>query len=111
MRISIAHFKRTLHQCKADKNRKQADSLAKHLLSKDCKSFWNEVKSHNQKVSPASTVAGARGSEAISAMWQRHYQGLLNSLTDRSKTDSVLRVLHSLIDSDTMDRITPDDIK
>ena len=69
------------------------------------------MKSHNQKVSPTSTMAGACGSEAICAMWQRHYQGLLNSSTDKSKKDSVLSVLHSLNDSDTMDRITPDDIK
>ena len=37
MRISRAHCKRTLCQCKADKTRNQADSLAKHLLSKDSK--------------------------------------------------------------------------
>ena len=65
MRIYRAHFKRTLRQCKADNTRKQADSLAKHLLSKDSTSFWNEVKSHNQKVSAASTVAGECCSEAI----------------------------------------------
>ena len=41
MRLSRAHFKRILRQSKAHKTRKQADSLAKHLLFKDSTSFWN----------------------------------------------------------------------
>ena len=92
---------------------KAADGLAKHLLNKDSKTFWKEVKkvTRSNKSGLASTVGGACGPDSICDMWQKHYQDLLNSSSDFTKRKEVLDALSNLSVSDTVDRLTHQEIR
>ena len=91
MRISKSHFRLTIRNYKAQKDRIVADSLANNLLRKDTRSFWKEIqKVNNSKQScPAQTIGDATGPQDICRMWHDHYSSLLNSSRDISKKESV----------------------
>ena len=44
MRLTRARFKHILRQCKLNKDSKVSDSIAMKFLSRNSKSFWNEIK-------------------------------------------------------------------
>jgi hypothetical protein len=111
MRSTRAQFKLALRQCKRDRTRRAADSLAKHLLSKDSKSFWKEVKQAQGCTSEhASYVGGASGMDNICDMWHEHFSGLLNSSKDTHMKQEVLEQLVHLTEDDSLDRLTPQEI-
>jgi hypothetical protein len=112
MRITRANFKLAIRQCKKDKTRHIADSLAKNLLNKD-KLFWKQIKQIQGNSSPpsAATIDGVSGNEAVCEMWQEHYYKLLNSTKDYSKKNDVLCSLRNLQSSDTVNRITATEIE
>jgi hypothetical protein len=111
MRNRRAHFKLVLRQCKADSSTKASDSLAKHLLTKDCKTFWKEVKRMQGFNSPglASTVGGATNTTEICNMWKEHFQSLLNSCKDTSEKENVLEQLSDM-SNNCVNRITPENV-
>lgn len=112
MRASRSRFKLAIRQCKQDKMRHAADSIAKKLLHKD-KVFWRDVKQMQGNITPstAATVSGVSGSEEICEMWQNHYSNLLNSTKDYSKKHDVLSSLENLSPKDSVDRITSTEIR
>lgn len=81
MQLTRAAFKQALRHCKASESKAHADSLARKLLLKNSKSFWEEIKKMNGKSSSPmpSSVGNASGSEAIAAQWRSHYSQILNS--------------------------------
>jgi hypothetical protein len=94
MTKSRAQFKRALRQCKQDGINCKADSLATNLLRKDDKAFWKEIKKINDTGIPlASTINNVTGANAITAMWQNHFQKLLNSSSDVKSKEFVLQAL------------------
>ena len=113
MNSTRAQFKLVLRLCKKDRSQKEADSLAKHLLAKDTKQFWKEVKhmAGSKASDPSPTVGGACGADAVCHMWQKHYQGLLNSSSDNTEKDFVLQSLSNLQDQFEIQRFTASDIK
>ena len=113
MKRMRAHFKLVFRQCKHDKTRSQADSMAKHLLGKNDKSFWKEVKGiiGNNSSNSASLIEGISGDEAICQMWRDHYCGLLNSTTDTSSQAFVNDCLQDIGPGDSITRISLDEIK
>ena len=109
MRISKAHFKLTLRNCKAEKERAVAGSLASNLLCKDSRIFWKEIEqiAGNKKSCPAQTIDGATGSQEICNMWKNHFTSLLSSYRDFSKKESVEKRIAAI---DYVDRYNPNDI-
>jgi len=103
MSKSRAQFKRVLRQCKSDKNRLMCDSLAKKLLLKDTKQFWNEVNSSIGKKMKLSTITinGVTGSKNICSLWKDHFSGLLNSSTSSKHKESVMQTLDEISKSST----------
>jgi len=92
MKHTRAVFKLALRQCRSSKSKAHADSLARKLISKNSRRFWNEIKKLNGKadVPLAATVDHASGEEDIAAMWQEHFQKLLNSTPHSQKRQSIL---------------------
>ena len=109
MRISKAHFKLNLRNCKADKDRTVADSLANNLLGKDSRTFWKEIQqiAGNKNTCPAQTIDGITGSQEICNMWKGHFTSLLNSCRDFSKRESVEKRVAVVTYAD---RYKPDDV-
>ena len=98
MKKSRAYFKYVFRKCKASNNKKDADSLANKLLSKNETEFWKEIKKMNQgNMCVADTVNGVRGKQDIAYMWKDHFKGLLNSSKDTSKKEYVV---HSIRNND-----------
>ena len=109
MRISKAHFKLNLRNCKADKDRAVADSLANNLLGKDSRTFWKEIQqiAGNKNSCPAQTIDGITGSQESCNMWKGHFTSLLNSCRDFSKRESVEKRVAVVT---YVDRYKPDDV-
>lgn len=111
MKRSRASFKYVLRQCKTNDSKAKADNLARKFLSKDCKSFWTELKRLNgsDKSVLASTVNGVSGHGNIANMWHDYYKKLLNST---SGTDNKKFVMDQFKICNTVDfEITPVDVK
>ncbi len=69
MRRTRSQFKLLLRKCKSGQLKKSSDSLAIKFLSKDCKSFWKDVKKlTSTQASIASTVNGVTGQANIANM-------------------------------------------
>ena len=101
MRGTKAQFKLALRKCRRNKDRLSSDLLAKKLLNKNSKSFWQEVKkTSNSNISmQATTVGGATGNSDICNMWKEHFKSLLNSSSDNSKKECVTDRLACISDS------------
>jgi hypothetical protein len=97
MRSTKAQFKLALRKCKLEQDTSTSDSLAKKLLSKDCKQFWKEVKKHTNKSVPinADSIGGVTGTANVCNLWHNHFKGLLNSSTDVSNKECVLDKIKS----------------
>ena len=73
---------------------KSADLLARKLLTKDCKSFWKEVKNiSTSKSTITCNINGVSGQGEITKLWENFFQNLLNSSHDVSNKQSVLTAL------------------
>ena len=109
MRISKAHFKLNLRNCKADKDRAVADSLANNLLDKDSRTFWKEIQqiAGNKNSCSAQTIDGITGSQEICNMCKGHFTSLLNSCREFSKRESVEKRVAVVA---YVDRYKPDDV-
>ena len=82
MKSTRAMFKLALRQSRIDTTKKDADSLAHKLLSKDQKQFWNEIKKINSKEdynAVANIVDGVSGSKAITEKCRCYFKDLLDS--------------------------------
>jgi hypothetical protein len=111
MRRTRAQFKYALRQCKSNHDKAIADSLANRLLHKDSKTFWKEVKSLNNSNGDivSNVVAGAVGQEGVCDMWQQHFKSILNSSSDTTVKQSVLKEInqiHGHFDFFTLSEIT-----
>ena len=85
MRTSRLRFKYTLRLCKRNQLSMKANAHAKSLFYKDMVSFWKGIrKENNSRVPIAAMVDDCVGEKDICAMWQTHYESLLNSVSDRS---------------------------
>lgn len=96
MRVTRAHFKYLLRQCKIDKDSKVSDSIAKKLLSRNSKSFWSEIKKvtyRNANV-VSNTIGGISGENDICIMWADHFRSILNSSKDKSMKTDVTNTIH-----------------
>ena len=109
VRISTAYFKLNLWNCKAEKDRAVAASLANNLLYKDSRTFWKEIQqiAGNMNSCPAQTIDGVTGSQEICNMWKGHFTSLLNSCRDFSKRESVEKRVAVIA---YVDRYKPDDV-
>ena len=56
-------------------------------------------------------VGYVSGAEAIWEMWERHYSSLLNYSSNFSKQQEVLQYLEDISPDDSVDRITPEEIR
>ena len=84
MRTSRLRFKYALRLCTRNELFMRANAQAKSVLDKDMVSFWKGIqKENNSRVPLSSTVDDCVG-EDICAIWQTHYESLLNSVSDRS---------------------------
>ena len=92
MKKSRSCFKRVIRQCKRDTDRNVANSIAKHLLCKDDKGFWKEIKKINNgnQVSLANCIDGISGHDNIANKWKTHFSNILNSSKDTSSKRYVL---------------------
>ena len=103
-------FKLSLRQCKRAKDQKTTDILAEKFVNKDSKSLWKNIRrtygKDNQGYS--TNIAGATGPRDICNMWRCHYRDLLNSTSDSSKKNDVLKRLQ---DISACEEILPSDIK
>jgi hypothetical protein len=109
MQKSRSHFKYALRYVKNNKDKVSADSLANKLMSKNSKSFWNEIKKYNGNNNVlANTVNNVTGIQDITKMWQEHYEKLLNSSSNKNKHE-VLKELDECGVSST-DKLSVNDI-
>ena len=95
MKKTRAHFKLSLRQCKQRNEEKSLDTLALHFLSKDSKSFWNQVNrtSGSKLHGMTTTIGGVSGAADICTMWQNHYSNLLNSVKNTDKKQELAELL------------------
>ena len=86
-----------MRYCKSIESRARADALAKKLLQKDDVSFWKEIKKLTSASGNivANTVDNVTGEKEIAAMWQHHYEQLLNSNKDTSHKSVVETALEN----------------
>ena len=109
MRRSRLRFKYAFRQCRFNEKKMRADAYAKSFCDKDMSSFWNSIKkSNNAKLPLASMINDCVGEDQIAEMWQKHYEALLNSVTNVSHKESVLFDINQE-SSDTI-RLTSHDI-
>ena len=107
MRTSRFCFKYTLRLCKRNELSMRANAHAKSLLDKGMVSFWKGIrKENNSRVPITAMVDDCVGEKDICAMWQTHYESLLNGVGDRSH-DGVTADFENLSDVITL---TPADI-
>ena len=97
MRSTRAYFKLTLRKCRSDQNIVKSDMLAKEFLSKDNVHFWKEVNKLKGSLSHtlAFTVDSVSGQNNICTMWQKHYQGILNSSSNSNAKNSVIKKINN----------------
>ena len=62
----------------------RANAQAKSVLDKDMVSFWKGIQKENNSRVPLSSMVDDCVGEDICAIWQTHYESLLNSVSDRS---------------------------
>ena len=110
MKITRAHFKLLLRQCKQAKDSKVADSLASKFLHKNKKSFWSEVKKITYKANDiiATDINGVSGENEICDMWKNHFRSLLNSSRDNSNKPVVEDYVNN--NCNTYDPFVMDDV-
>jgi hypothetical protein len=85
----------------------RADALAKSLVDKDMISFWKSIRNMNRKSVPlAQEINGVTGATNISEMWQQHYSGILNCVTNDSNKANVQSALGGISATDRL-VITP----
>ena len=109
MKKTRAQFKRTLRRCKSNDNKAIADSLARNLLTKDCKQFWSEIQKINSNVTTiATTIDNITGQADIVKMWQSHFKKLLNSCETNSRSTFKNHLADCVVHEDV---INVDDVK
>ena len=95
MRRKRAIFKAALRRCRANENSLRAEALANKLLSKNNKSFWRDIKSHDdKKQSLPQKIDQVCGHQNIADLWREKYSTVLNSVADeadRSTFSSAIR--------------------
>ena len=97
MQRSRAHFKLSLRQCRLDKHKQIADSLANKFLNKNTKDFWKDINGQcsGYGCGAASSVGGVTGTVNVCNMWHDHFKQMLNSSSDFSCKDKVLEEINS----------------
>ncbi len=90
-------FKRVLRQCKIDKDRHEADGLAKTFLNKQSRDFWKTVKdTKKDKVNAAVTSIGSvTGIKNVCNKWKDYFNELLNSNANHSIKQNVLQEIEA----------------
>ena len=74
MSITRARFKYALRNCRSMEETARADAMANDLNSKDCTSFWKEVKKVNfNKIPLPNKMGDVTGEHEISKVWKEHY--------------------------------------
>ena len=100
MRRTRMNFKYSLKQCQGMEDAARADAMAKSFRKKDTRSFWKSVKNHYNKSIPlATTVNGATNPLAISNLWKRHFEKLLNSVRSENDKPQVNSLIECITDN------------
>ena len=85
MRRKRAIFKVALRRCRANENSLKAEALANKLRSRNIKSFWRDIKSHDHKKQSLPQKADqVCGHQNIAGLWKKRYCTVLNSVADES---------------------------
>jgi len=97
MQRTRAAFKLSLRYCRQQQQEIQADYLANSLSDKRFNKFWNGIrKCNNSKASAKiNTINGCASDLAISEMWQRHFEALLDSVDDQGRKNSSCNVCYT----------------
>ena len=91
MKMSRAHFKYALRQCRLEERSITSTKLAYYMQSHEFNIFGKEIRKQNKAKSALSNcVAGVVGETAIANMWCDHYEELLNSTASSYEKEDIL---------------------
>ena len=95
-----ATFKRILRKSKRNVEQNSANNMAKNLMNKDKREFWQSVQElrKNKNETQVTNIDNVSGNNNICGMWMAHYNGLLNSTKDDKNKEYVLNSIDPALD-------------
>jgi retron-type reverse transcriptase len=97
--------------CKKQENQLIGNSLASKFCQTDSRAFWKEMQKLNSNKMPLPDCVGEEtGEQNIVQMWQQHYEGIFNSVSNVSSKEEVTSRL-SHIEYDANMSVTSHDIQ